>query len=260
MDKMRLTPGLAVLRGYERSWLRGDVLAGLTVAAYLVPQVMAYADLAGLPAVTGLWAILVPMAVYAVFGSSRTMSVGPESTTALMTAAAIAPLAAGDPSRYAALAAGLAVVVGVLCLIAFAARLGFVADLLSKPILIGYMAGVAVIMIVGQLGKVTGIDVEGDGIIGEAGSFLRRLPEIDPGTALLAAAVLVLLFVGRWKFPRVPTPLLAVLLATLAVVLFDLQEYGVAVVGEVPQGLPAPALPDLGDLQDLLLPAVGVSV
>src|SRR3954468_3596104 len=120
----RLLPGPASLRGYERAWLRGDLLAGVTVAAYLVPQVMAYAGLAGLPPVTGLWATLAPLALYAVFGSSRHLSIGPESTTALMTAAAVAPLAAGDPGRYAGLAAALAVVVGVLCLVAFAARLG----------------------------------------------------------------------------------------------------------------------------------------
>ena len=185
-------PGLRVLRGYRRSWVRGDVLAGLTVAAYLVPQVMAYATLAGLPAVAGLWAILLPLAAYAVLGSSRQLSVGPESTTALMTAAVVAPLAAGDPSRYATLAAALAVTVGVLCLVAFAARLGFVADLLSRPILVGYLTGVAIIMIVGQLGKITGVRVEGDGVLGELGSFLGRIDRMQAGTALLAAAVLAL--------------------------------------------------------------------
>src|SRR4051812_28044927 len=151
MRASEFLPGLTVLRGYRRGWLRGDLLAGVTVAAYLVPQVMAYAGLAGLPPVTGLWAILAPLALYSVLGSSRHLSVGPESTTALMTAAAVAPLAAGDPARYAALAAALALVVGLLCLLAFVARLGFVADLLSKPILVGYLAGVAVTMIVGQL-------------------------------------------------------------------------------------------------------------
>jgi sulfate permease, SulP family len=134
------------------------------VAAYLVPQVMAYASLAGLPPVAGLWAILAPLALYAVFGSSRQLSVGPESTTALMTATVVAPLAAGDPGRYAALAAALALVVGLMCLIAYAMRLGFLADLLSRPILVGYLAGVAVLMIVGQLGKLTGVPVSGDSV------------------------------------------------------------------------------------------------
>jgi SulP family sulfate permease len=257
---VRLLPGLALLRGYERSWLRGDVLAGLTVTAYLVPQVMAYADLAGLAPVTGLWAILAPLALYVLLGSSRHLSVGPESTMALMTAAAVAPLAAGDPARYAALAGALAVMVGLLCLVAFVARLGFVADLLSKPILVGYLAGVAVTMIVGQAGKLTGVPVTGDSIPAELASFVEHLPRMHMGTALFAAAILALLFLGQWRLPRVPIPLLAVLLATTAVVVFDLQEHGITVVGAVPRGLPTPALPDVGDLGQLVLPAIGLLV
>jgi sulfate permease, SulP family len=194
------------------------------------------------------------------FGSSRHLSVGPESTTALMTGAVVAPLAGGDPARYAVLAGALAVVVGLLCLVAFAARLGFVADLLSKPILVGYLAGVAVTMIVGQLGKLTGVPVAGDTIPGELASFAAHLPQLRPGTALLGAVVLGLLFLGQWRFPRLPTPLIVVLLATVAVVVFDLQHHGIAVVGAVPGGLPTPALPAVGDLRHLLLPAVGVLV
>lgn len=129
----RLAPGLVMLLGYRRSWLKGDLLAGVTVASYLVPQVMAYAGVAGLPPVAGLWAILPALALYALFGSSRLLSVGPESTTALLTATVIAPLAAGDSGRYASLAAALAVTVGLLCLVARAVRLGFLADLLSAP-------------------------------------------------------------------------------------------------------------------------------
>jgi sulfate permease, SulP family len=259
-SRKRLLPGLALLRGYEYSWLRGDVLAGLTVAAYLVPQVMAYADLAGLPPVTGLWATMAPLALYVLLGSSRHLSIGPESTTALMTAAVVAPLAGGDPARYAALAGALAVMVGLLCLVAFAARLGFVADLLSKPILVGYLAGVAVTMIVGQLGKLTGVPVAGDNIGAELFSFAKHFLQMQTGTALFGAAVLGLLFLGQWRFPRLPTPLLAVLLATIAVVVFDLQRHGIAVIGAVPRGLPTPALPGVGDLRHLLLPAVGVLV
>ena len=256
----RLLPGVSMLRGYERSWLRGDVLAGLTVAAYLIPQVMAYAGLAGLPPVTGLWAILVPLALYVLLGSSRSLSLGPESTTALMTAAVVAPLAGGDPARYAVLAAALAVTVGVLCLVAFVARLGFVADLLSKPILIGYLAGVAITMITGQLGKLTGIPVEGDTVLAELVSLARGLTEMDAATTVFAAVTLGLLFLGQWRYPRLPVPLLVVLLATVAVAVFDLEQRGIAVVGAVPGGLPTPALPDFGDLRELLLPAVGVLV
>jgi SulP family sulfate permease len=144
-----------VLRGYQRSWLRGDLLAGVTVSAYLVPQVMAYAEVAGLPAITGLWAAVGPLVVYAILGSSRQLSVGPESSTALMTAVAVTALVPSGQQRYAETAAALALAVGLVCLLCWLARLGFLANLLSHPVLIGYMAGIAVLMIISQLGKVT---------------------------------------------------------------------------------------------------------
>jgi SulP family sulfate permease len=125
-------PNLAEIRRYQRSWLRSDLLAGLTVSAYLIPQVLAYAGVAGLPPVIGLWAAVPPLVIYALLGSSRSLSMGPESSTALMTAAAIGPLAAGDSARYAALASGLALLVGLLAVIASVARLGFIADLLLR--------------------------------------------------------------------------------------------------------------------------------
>ena len=185
----RWAPGLADLLAYRRQWLRGDILAGLTVAAYLVPQVLAYADIAGLPPITGLWTAIPALAAYALLGTSRLLSVGPESTTALMTAAVVGPLAAGDPARYAGLAATLALTVGVLCLLSRIARLGFVADLLSRPILVGYLAGVAAIMIAGQLGKLTGVPVQGDTFIAQLGSFFTHLSAAHAATAALSAAV-----------------------------------------------------------------------
>ncbi len=253
-----LLPGLAWLRGYQRSWLRGDLLAGVTVAAYLVPQVMAYAGVAGVAPVAGLWAIMPALTIYAFLGSSRQLSVGPESTTALMTATVVAPLAAGDPARYAALAAALAVAVGVLSMIAWVLRLGFVADLLSHPILVGYLAGVAVIMIAGQLTKISGVPVEGDNLASEVASFVRNIGQIQPGTAVLAGAALLILFLLQWQFPQVPGPLLVVVLATGAVGVFDLDAHGIAVVGDIPAGLPRPALPPLDELPGLLVPALGV--
>ena len=258
MRAAALAPGLTQLREYQRSWLRGDVIAGVTVAAYLIPQVMAYAGLAGLPPVVGLWAILPSLAIYALLGSSRQLSVGPESTTALMAATVVAPLAAGDADRYAALAAALAVVVGALAVLAWLVRLGFVADLLSHPILVGYLAGVAVIMIIGQLEKISGIPVEGDNFAAEVSLFFRGMDQLDPDTLVLGLATLAFLFVVQWRFPRLPGPLLAVLLATAAVALFDLKDSGLAVVGEVPAAFPTPAVPPLGDLTQLLLPALGV--
>ncbi|MFI5649141.1 SulP family inorganic anion transporter [Kitasatospora sp. NPDC051705] len=251
-------PGLAVLRRYRRDWLRGDLLAGVTVVAYLVPQVMAYASVAGLPPVTGLWAILPAIVLYALVGSSRLLSVGPESTTALMTATVVGPLAGGDPARYAVLAAGLAVVVGVLCVLAWLARLGFVADLLSRPVLIGYLTGVALIMIVDQLSKLTGVDVRGEGFFPQLASFLGDLTEANlPTVAFSAATLLFLLLVARLR-PGLPGPLLAVVLGTAVSAAFSLEEHGLAVIGGIPAGLPAPRLPDLGDLSRLALPALGI--
>ncbi|HEY7596105.1 MAG TPA: sulfate permease [Actinophytocola sp.] len=258
-----LTPhGLRLLRHYRRAWLQPDALAGITVAAYLIPQVMAYSGVAGLDPVVGLWAIIGSLLVYAVFGSSPQLSVGPESTTALMTAVTIAPLAAGDAARYAVLAAALALLVGGLCLLGAAARLGFLADLLSRPVLVGYMAGVAVLMIVGQLGKVTGVPVDGDSTVAEVRSFLAGLDQTHLPTLLLSAGVLAFLLVAGRLAPKLPVPLLAVLLATAAVSLLSLRESGVQVIGTIPAGIPAPGLPAVSgsDLAALVLPALGVAV
>ena len=247
------TPGLAQFHGYQRSWLRGDVMAGLTVVAYLVPQAMAYATVAGVSPVAGLWAALLPLAIYPVMGSSRYLSAGPESSTALMTAAALAPLAAGDSGRYAALAAMLAVLVGVVCFAGGLMRLGFLADLLSRPVLIGYMAGVALIMVAGQLGKLTGTDVSGEAFVAQLRSLAAALPDVHWPTLGLSAAVLTVLIGFTRLLPRAPGPFIAVVLASALVGIFSLDRYGIGVIGEVPGGLPAlgisgVSLPDLGVL------------
>lgn len=236
-------PGLKRLRSYRSAWLRGDIIAGITVAAYLVPQCLAYAELAGVQPIAGLWAILPPMLIYALLGSSPQLSVGPESTTAVMTAAAIMPLVAGDSSNYASLCSLLALLVGSVCCVAAFAQLGFLADLLSKPILVGYMAGVAVIMIVGQLGKISGMSLKAESLFGQIGEFSRHLSEIHPPTLILAAGVLIFLLVVQRRFPNAPGPLLAALLATSAVYLFHLNERGIAVIGEIPAGLPSLKVP-----------------
>lgn len=247
---------------YQRSWLRGDLLAGVTVAAYLVPQVMAYAVVAGLPAVVGLWAVVGPLAVYAVLGSSRQLSVGPESSTALMTAVAVGALVTQTQQPYAEVAAALALAVGGLCLVFWACRLGFVANLLSRPVLVGYMAGIAVLMVVSQLGKVTGIDVDGTSVVAQLGSVVSGWDQLQLPTALLAAAVLALLLLLQRRAPGLPGPLVAMLLAALAVRALDLRSAGVAVVGAVPRGIPAPAWPELGGLPlgPVLLAALSLTV
>ncbi|MER7247525.1 sulfate permease [Kribbella sp. NPDC000426] len=255
-------PGVETVRQYQRGWLRPDVVAGLTVAAYFVPQVMAYAELAGLPAVIGLWVALGPLVLYFLLGSSRLMSLGPESTTALLTATAIGPLAAGDPARYATLAAVLALLVGVICVIGWAARLGFLADLLSKPVLIGYLTGIAVIMMTGQLGRLTGAPVEGDTPPAEVLSAIRLIDQWQLAPIVLSVVALVLLLaLARWT-PRLPGPLIVVALAAFVTWAAGLGDKGVAVVGAVPSGLPTPHVPSMSlhDVGLLALPAVGVAL
>jgi high affinity sulfate transporter 1 len=257
-----LFPGLERLRHYSPAWLGGDVLAGMTVAAYLIPQCMAYGELAGVNPVAGLWAIMPPMILYTLLGSSPQLSVGPESTTAVMTAATIAPLAAASSSSYAMLAALLACVMGLVCLVGYVARLGFLADLLSKPILVGYMAGVAVIMMVGQLGKISGIAIDADSVLGEVWGFVTQLNQVHGPTLALAAFVLVFLFAVQSRFPTAPGPLLAVLLATAAVGLLDLDQQGVAVVGTIPAGLPRPWWPVVSwsETLNLIPAAIGIAL
>jgi sulfate permease, SulP family len=258
----RYLPGVWVLRGYQRGWLRGDLLAGVTVAAYLVPQVMAYAEVAGLPAITGLWAAVAPLVIYAILGSSRQLSVGPESSTALMTATAAAVLVAGDQQHYAEAAAALALAVGAICLICWSARLGFLANLLSHPVLIGYMAGIAVLMIVSQLGKVSGMSVDGDSTLSELWFFVTHLGQVHLPTLLVAAGSFALLVALQRLLPRWPGPLIAMVLAAIAVAMLDLDQMGVQTVGSVPRGLPPASIPDFStiDLSTLFPAALGVTI
>jgi SulP family sulfate permease len=255
-------PAVEALRRGERRFLVGEAVAGLTVAAYLIPQVLAYAEVAGLAPVAGLWAAAAALVAYVALGSSRQLSIGPESTTALMTAIAVAPLAAGDPTRYAALAAALALIVAAVCLLARAAHLGFLSELLSRPVLVGYLAGIALVMVSGQLDNLTGVSVEGDGFIAEVASFATNLDAVHVPTVLMSAGVLAVLATLPAVAPRAPAPLLAVLLATAVTALLPPGQLGLEVVGAVPVGLPAPALPAVGpaDLFALLGPALGVAV
>ena len=257
-----IAPGIGVLRRYRRSWLRSDVFAGISVVAYMVPQVMAYTALVGVPPVAGLWTALAALIVYAALGSSRVLSVGPESTIALMTGAAIAPLAGGDPDRAVALAAALGLIVGGWCLVGRLARLGVIADLLSQPLLVGYLAGAAVLMIVGQVGKMTGTTVEGDNLVAQIRSFAEVADDTDLLTLAVGAGTLGLLLVVHFLRPRWPATLIAVAAATVVCVLADLNENGVAVVGAVPTGLPTPGLPNVTweELRTLVMAGLGIAV
>jgi high affinity sulfate transporter 1 len=258
---MRFTPGLARLRGYERSWLRADLLGGLTVGAMLIPQSMAYAEIAGMPPEAGFYAVLLALFAYAILGTSRHLGVGPEPGTAILAATAVGGMAAGDPVRYAALMAALALVVAAVCFVAAAFRLGFLADLLSRPVLVGYITGIGLTLISSQISKVTGIPIEDDDFFGRIVEMITQLDEVGAATLAMGAATLALiLFLRRW--PRVPGALIAVALATGVTTVFSLADHGIAVVGDIPAGLPALGLPDVGgsDMVALIPAALGIAL
>ena len=255
-------PGVGVLRSYRSSWLRADVFAGISVVAYLVPQVMAYTALVGVPPVAGLWTALAALVVYAAIGSSRVLSVGPESTIALMAGTAITPLAGGDPEQAVALAAALSLIVGGWCVVGRLARLGVISDLLSQPLLVGYLAGAAVLMIVGQLGRMTGTNVDGDNIVAQVRSFLEVVDDTHLTTLAVGMGTLALLLAIHFLRPRWPATLIAVATATIVCVLADMEERGVAIVGPVPTGLPTPGIPDVtwDQFRTLILAGLGIAV
>jgi SulP family sulfate permease len=256
-------PGLRALRTYQRSWLPVDALAGLTVWALLVPQALAYAQLGGFDPVVGLYASIGALLGYALMGGVREMSVGPEATIALLTASIIAPLAEGDPSRYLALGAGVALVAGILLVLAGIARLGFVTQYLSRPLLVGYVAGSAIVMIVSQLDSLIGITlVAQDDTLAELTETIRRLGETDPLTLAVGLGVIAVVLVVKRIDGRLPAYLVGVLAAIVASVALGLQEQGVKVVGDIPPGLPSLGLPAIGlaDLQLLLVPAAAIGL
>ena len=260
----RLVPGVLIMRNYQREWIKGDVIAGITVAAYLIPQVMAFASIVGLPAVVGLWAVLGPMAIYFVLGTSRKMSIGPESTTVLMTAAGISALvgAAGGPEHMAEVAALLAIAVGAVCLIGYVGRLGFLTRLLSRPVLVGYLLGIALLMFISQLSEVTKVETSGEQSWQEVASFFQNIHNAHIPTVLMALAVFVLLFLAQWIAPKFPAPLLVLLVAAGAVAVFGLDRYDLEVIGEIPRGLPELRLPDFStvDIWALMPYAVGIAI
>ena len=239
-----LLPGLALLRRYERGWWRPDLVAGATVGAMLIPQSMAYAELAGMPPEYGFYAVLAPLVVYALVGSSRHLGVGPEPGTAILAATGVGGIAGGDPERYVTLMAALALVVAAICVIGAVLRLGFVASILSKPVLVGYITGVGLTLLSSQIASFTGLGIAGERFFPRVGELVRELDEVDPGTLLVGSGTLALLVALRRWAPRLPGALLGVGLATLLIWLWPGSEPVVAVVGTIPEGLPGPATPD----------------
>ena len=262
----RIAPGIASLWSYKPEWLRQDLVAGLVLTALLVPQGMAYAELAGLPPITGLYTTILCLIGYAVFGPSRVLVLGPDSALGPMIAATLIPLTAakGDPNRAVAYASLLALMVGAITVLAGVLKLGFVAELLSKPTQIGYMNGLALTIVVGQLPKLFGFSVDADNLIDSAAGFAQGLADGDTVGAALAVGVasLVLILGFQRALPRVPGVLIAVVLAIAAVNLFDLQDRGVTVVGPMPEGVPPFTIPTapLDDLALLVAGALGIAL
>jgi high affinity sulfate transporter 1 len=256
------SPGLRTLRTYKRAWLSRDLVAGAVLCALLVPQGMAYAELAGLPAITGLYTTVVCLLAYAAFGPSPFLILGPDSALGPLIAAAILPLAAGNTEYAVALAGMLALIVSIICIGAGLARLGFVADLISKPVRVGYLAGLAVTIFVGQLPKLFGYSVDADGLIQEFITFLKNLEQTNPWTlAVGLLSLFVILGLKRWA-PRIPGVLVAVVLSIAVTVFFNLAAKGVSTVGPLPQGFPLPSFPavELSALPVLIGTAFGIAL
>ncbi|HEY1511133.1 MAG TPA: sulfate permease [Solirubrobacteraceae bacterium] len=256
-------PGIRSLTTYRRVWLRSDLIAGIVLTTLLVPQGMAYAELAGLPPITGLYTSILCLVGYAMFGPSRILVLGPDSSLGPMIAATILPIIGSDgsPARAIALASMLALITGAMMIVAGVAKLGFVADLLSKPTQIGYMNGLALTILVGQLPKLFGFSTDANGLIDEAHAFIHGLASGDVvGAAVVIGLVslALILAISRW-LPRVPGVLVAVIVAIAASAAFDLASHGVSLVGTLPKGFPPLTVPNpVSDLPLLVAGALGI--
>ncbi len=258
----RFFPGLALFRGYQRQWLLSDILAGLSVTIIMIPSVIAYAGLIGIPPQYGLYAALVPLVVYPLFGSSRQVIVGPDIAITLLIASAVVPLAAGDASRAAVLAAMVALLSGMLLLLGALAKFGAVADFLSKPVLVGYMTGAALILMASQFGTLFGISLHHTEFFPLLSELAGNLPHANFFTLSLGGLLLGLLIALRHFAPKVPGALVVCVVATGLSWLLGLQKHGVAVVGSFHGGLPVFAFPQVGmkELHGLLPAAFGIAL
>ena len=256
-------PGIRAVRGYQRQWLRPDLVAGIVLAAILVPQGMAYAELAGLPPVTGLYTTVACLVGYALFGPSRVLVLGPDSSISPLIFAAIIPLGAvDDPGTALALAGMLALLVGLVEIGLGLGKLGFVADLLSSEVQVGYMNGLGITIIASQLPKLFGFSTDADSFIQEIEQFFTHIDETDATTLVVGLAVLAVLLVLPRLLPRVPAILVAIVGVTIVSAMLGLSDEGVATVGSLPRGVPSPSFPwtSIGDVGPLLIAALGITL
>ena len=250
------------MRTYRREWLRADVVAGVSVCVVMIPSVIAYAGLMGLAPQHGLYAALVPLLVYPIFASSRQVIVGPDIAISLMIASAVAPLAGGDRAHAAVLAALVALLSGLLLLLGARAKIGAIADFLSKPVLVGYMTGAALILMASQLDKLFGITLERNDFFPRLSELAKKLNHAHGPTLLLGVGILVVIVALRRIAPKVPPALTVIMLAIAGSLALGLEDSGVKVVGAFPSGLPRFDLPDFGwrDIHTLLPAAIGIAL
>ncbi len=257
----RLVPGLALFRNYQRSWFIDDLLAGVTVCIVMIPSVIAYSGIIGLPPQYGLYAALVPLIIYPLFGTSRQVIVGPDIAISLLIASAVTPLAGGDPAHAVALAGMVALLSGLVLILAARVHVGAVADYLSKPVLVGYMTGAALILVASQLNKLFGVTLEHNDFFPRLIELAGKLSSAHRLTLTFGLALLALLLLMRHFMPRVPPALAICTIATVASLAFGLENRGLAIVGQLPRGLPRFAFPqaDWRDLHQLLPAAFGIA-
>jgi high affinity sulfate transporter 1 len=251
-----------LLSGYQKTWFRYDLLAGISVAAVALPIAIAYSQLAGVPPVFGLYASLLPLVAYALLGSSRQLIVAPDGATCAIVAAVVAPLALQDPVRTLSLTAALAIVAGVFCIAAGLARLGFLTNFLARPILTGYLNGIAICIIAGQLGTLFGFSLRPSGFFRLLWQFFSKLSEIHGPTLTVGGATLAVLLLLARLTPKVPGALVAVALGIASSAAFGFAEHGVRLLGTIPAGLPALKIPAIGggDWASLAMGAVGLAL
>ncbi|MGH7726153.1 MAG: SulP family inorganic anion transporter [Candidatus Eiseniibacteriota bacterium] len=255
-------PGLALARHYPREWLRPDLVAGVSLAAVALPIGIAYAQLAGFPPVFGIYSSILPAVAYALFGSSRQLVVNPDAASCTIVAATIAPLALGDGARALDLSIALGILTGLLCIAGGVARLGVIANFLSRPILTGYLNGIALSILASQLGNVLGFHVPSEGFFRTVANAASRLSETHLPTLALALGLFVLLRLLKQFAPRVPAPLVVAILGGVLLVALGLERLGVAVVGAVPAGFPVPRIPRIAasEIGTLFVGALGVAL
>jgi len=256
-----LIPCIGWLRGYRKDWLRYDVMAGLITAAVIIPKAMAYATVAGLPVQVGLYTAFLPMLIYAVLGTSRPLSVSTTTTLAILTGAEFGQVVpAGDPASLLGASAMLTLLVGAVLVLASLLRLGFVANFISEPVLIGFKAGIGLVIVLDQVPKLLGIHFPKGSFVHNLLAIVQAIPDASAGTLAVGAITVAILVVTERLFPRAPAALIAVALGIAGVGAFGLQAHGVELVGQIPQGLPSFTWPDLSLAEQLWPGALGIAL